>query len=238
VKNMKWLVGLGILVSLIVAATALTALAQAPIVGIPTVSVQVAECAAPEGGGFTASIDITTVEGFSAAQFDVMYNSGALELVGVSGGELDGSPLQCVEWAWVPSDQVNTGRIRVVVDPGDPEPAVPGDMVLGASGSGYLAELHFNIVGACGETGTIGLVDGSISDAEAGEITATWMDELVTIFKPGDADMDCAIDGRDVIRAKKIILELEEETCGADANQDDEIDGQDILAIKKMILGY
>ena len=231
--NMKWLVGLSILGTLLVAVTTVSVLAQSP-----AVSIQVIECAAPEGGGCSASIGITSVEGFSAAQFDVTYNNEVIELVGVSGGELDGSILQCVEWAWVPSDQVNTGRIRLAVDPGDPEPAEPGDMILGVSGAGYLAELHFNIIGACGETGTIGLLNGSISDTEAGEITATWTDGSVLVFSPGDADMDCVIDGRDVIRAKKIILGLEGKTCGADANQDDTVDGQDILAIKKMILGY
>jgi hypothetical protein len=54
---------------------------------------------------------------------------------------------------------------------------------------------------------------------------------------PGDANTDGVIDGRDVIRCKKIILGLEEPTCGADANEDGVIDGRDVIRIKKMILG-
>jgi len=55
--------------------------------------------------------------------------------------------------------------------------------------------------------------------------------------EPGDANLDGAIDGRDVIRAKKIILGLETHTDSADANGDDVVDGRDVIAIKKMILG-
>jgi hypothetical protein len=53
----------------------------------------------------------------------------------------------------------------------------------------------------------------------------------------GDANEDGAIDGRDVIRCKKIVLGLEPGTCGADANEDGVIDGRDVIRIKKMILG-
>jgi uncharacterized repeat protein (TIGR01451 family) len=56
-------------------------------------------------------------------------------------------------------------------------------------------------------------------------------------YIPGDANMDGIIDGRDVIRAKKIILGLEPPTCGADANGDCLIDGRDVIRIKKIILG-
>jgi hypothetical protein len=54
---------------------------------------------------------------------------------------------------------------------------------------------------------------------------------------PGDANEDGIIDGRDVIRCKKIILGLEPGTCGADANLDGVVDGRDVIRIKKMILG-
>jgi hypothetical protein len=54
---------------------------------------------------------------------------------------------------------------------------------------------------------------------------------------PGDATEDGVIDGRDVIRCKKIILGLEDETCGADANEDGVADGRDVIRIKKMMLG-
>jgi hypothetical protein len=203
----------------------------------PAVTIQVSDCAAPEGGQFVARVLVTSVEDFSAAQYDVIYDPAVLQLTGVTGGELGGSPLGCVEWAWTPGNQTDTGLIRIVADPGEPEPAGPGDLVLAASGEGFLAEMQFTVIGSCGQVSGIGLSDGKIADSEAEDIAATWADSSVVVFKPGDATTDCLVDGRDVIRAKKIILGLESETCGADATQDDTIDGRDVIRIKKMILG-
>ncbi|MEE8372425.1 MAG: S8 family serine peptidase, partial [Dehalococcoidia bacterium] len=71
----------------------------------------------------------------------------------------------------------------------------------------------------------------------AGDGTTFGSDQTFETCVPGDANMDDIIDGRDVIRAKKIILGLEDETCGADAYEDGVIDGRDVIRIKKMILG-
>jgi hypothetical protein len=53
----------------------------------------------------------------------------------------------------------------------------------------------------------------------------------------GDANGDGVTDGRDIIRCKKIILEVEPETCGADATEDGVVDGRDVIEIKKMLMG-
>ena len=71
----------------------------------------------------------------------------------------------------------------------------------------------------------------------AGDGTDYGSDRSFETCIPGDANMDGIIDGRDVIRAKKIILGLEDPTPGADANMDELIDGRDVIRIKKMILG-
>jgi hypothetical protein len=71
-----------------------------------------------------------------------------------------------------------------------------------------------------------------IPELESRGATVDWTPPLV-----GDANMDGIIDGRDVIRCKRIILGLEEPYCGADANEDCVIDGRDVIRIKKMVLG-
>jgi subtilisin family serine protease len=62
-------------------------------------------------------------------------------------------------------------------------------------------------------------------------------DETFETCLPGDANEDGIVDGRDVIRVKKMILGLEPENCNADANEDGVIDGRDVIRIKKMVLG-
>jgi hypothetical protein len=74
----------------------------------------------------------------------------------------------------------------------------------------------------------------SVTDSDGHRDTSS---QLLPVGVCGDANEDGAIDGRDVIRCKKIILGIEEETCGADANEDCVIDGRDVVRIKKMILG-
>ena len=73
------------------------------------------------------------------------------------------------------------------------------------------------------------------------ELTETVLSDedraFVQPYIQGDGNMDGIIDGRDVIRVKKIILGLEAETPGADANGDCVIDGRDVIRVKKMILG-
>jgi hypothetical protein len=70
-----------------------------------------------------------------------------------------------------------------------------------------------------------------------GDGTATCDIGAYEYVRPGDANLDGLIDGRDVIRCKKIILGFEPETCGADANVDGVVDGRDVIRIKKTILG-
>ena len=53
----------------------------------------------------------------------------------------------------------------------------------------------------------------------------------------GDANADGVVDGRDVIRVRKIILGLLHDALGSDVNGDGTTDGRDVIRIKKMILG-
>ena len=81
----------------------------------------------------------------------------------------------------------------------------------------------------------IGEAAGGTSQSQSYELRAGF--PIMPVSTLGDANMDGTIDGRDVVRCKKIILGLEEETCGANANGDEVIDGRDVIRIKKMVLG-
>ena len=54
---------------------------------------------------------------------------------------------------------------------------------------------------------------------------------------PGDANGDGVVDTGDITKVKRIIMGLDDPTCGADANQDGVIDTGDITKIKLIIMG-
>jgi len=54
---------------------------------------------------------------------------------------------------------------------------------------------------------------------------------------PGDANEDGVVDTGDITKVKRIIMGLDDPTCGADANQDGVIDTGDITKIKLIIMG-
>jgi hypothetical protein len=58
--------------------------------------------------------------------------------------------------------------------------------VAGVSGSGYLVELHFHVIGAGGDRSLLGLSNGVLSDITAGEIEATWLEGIVMVATAGE----------------------------------------------------
>jgi PKD repeat protein len=63
---------------------------------------------------------------------------------------------------------------------------VPG--LSGASGSGYLAEIHFHVIGEYGNTSDIAFSNGMLSENTATEITAIWVDDAVYVSTTLDAE--------------------------------------------------
>ena len=57
---------------------------------------------------------------------------------------------------------------------------VPG--LLGVSGSGYLAEIRFHLIGSTGNASVINLSNGVLSDTSANEIRATWVGQWVHVY--------------------------------------------------------
>jgi len=68
---------------------------------------------------------------------------------------------------------------------------VPG--LPGVSGSGYLSEIHFHVVGSAGNTSDITLSSGVLSANTATEITATWVGDSVHVNTALDAEFSASV---------------------------------------------
>lgn len=116
---------------------------------------------------FTASISISDVTDFDACNYDVTFDASVLQLDDITSG-LIGS-------AEIPVDlynELSPGTYRIIQN-------VPG--LAGANGSGYLAELHFHVIGSEGDSSLVGPSNGVLSDITAGEIEATWVEGAVMV---------------------------------------------------------
>jgi hypothetical protein len=134
--------------------------------GVVTVSIDAPAGVAPDSD-FTADVDISSVTDFDACQYDVTFDPLVLRLDNVTAGVIGSTT--------VPVDiynELNAGTFRVIQN-------VPG--LTGATGSGYLAVLHFHAIGSEGESSAISLSNGVLSNIQAEAIEAVWTGDTVTI---------------------------------------------------------
>ncbi len=129
----------------------------------------------PVGSDFVARVNISYVEDFAASQFDVSYDPAVLDLTAVDGCKI-GSTSLTVEWAWVPPGEPDSGHIRVL--------SYWPPMYPGLTGTGFLADLHFHVVGTPYQSSAIDLHDGELSDSLGHPIAATWVDDSVHVCEP------------------------------------------------------
>ncbi len=134
-----------------------------------------------EGTDFIARVNITEVTNFDACNYDITYNPTILEVTDVTDGVIGGTAIPVGMWGFVPAE--TQGTIRVIQN-------VPG--LSGASGSGYLSEIHFHVVGAYCNTSDITLSDGILSDNTATEIPATWVGDSVHVNTTLDAEFSAS----------------------------------------------
>jgi hypothetical protein len=151
-----------------------TAVVTAMLVGggavVAAAPVEVTICAPGEpapDSDFTAGISIGEVADFDGCYYDVTFDAAVLRLDDVTPG-LIGSTTISVETYW----EVSPGSWRVVQ-------SLPG--ATGVTGSGYLAVLHFHVIGSDGDSSAISLSDGSLYDTLAEEIAATWVGDSVDV---------------------------------------------------------
>ena len=116
---------------------------------------------------FNATVRIENVTDFNSGQFDLSFDSSVVNVIEVRDGEINGETVPIFMW-----DSVDADTLRVLV-------SMP--MGVGVSGSGYLAEVEFEVKGKSGEKSVLGISNGQLANAEAEEIDAEWYGDEVTV---------------------------------------------------------
>jgi len=142
--------------------------------GTVTVSIDAPANVSP-GGSFVADMTVDYVENYNMCGFDVTYDQTIITVTDVTGGEINGNTIPIDEWHCIPvSSPVDTGRIRVLSGlPGSPEP--------GVTGTGYIARIHFDVLGSEGDSSVINLEAVGMYDYEARAIATTTVDDVVNV---------------------------------------------------------
>ena len=157
-----------------------------------TVSIEAPDEVA-QGSDFTARVNVTEVTNFDSCQLKVTYNPAVIEVIGAEGG-LTGVTAGLIASTPVPVD------MWIFFPPGVPGTVfvlgnVPG--FTGVTGSGYLAEIHFHVVGSPGDTSDSTLPDGGLFDIQSDEIPVTaWLGDSVHVSTfDADFSVDSGIAG-------------------------------------------
>ncbi|MEA2053176.1 MAG: cohesin domain-containing protein [Euryarchaeota archaeon] len=121
-----------------------------------------------KGGTFVATIWVEHVTYFNAAQFDLSFNSSVVNVTDVKDGKINGANVTIFDWRLNPDK--DTARVIIMMPIGE-----------GVSGSGYLAEVEFEVTGEAGEKSELKFSNGKLVDSEAKEIAAKWIGDEVTV---------------------------------------------------------
>ena len=164
------ILGIATITALLLCGGAVVPVAATPEV---TVSIDAPDEVDPDSD-FTANVNISEVVDFDGCNYDVSFDASVLRLDNVTSG-LIGS-------ATIPVDiynEISPGTYRVVQN-------VPG--LTGVSGSGYLAVLHFHVIGSEGNSSSISLSNGMLANNLAEEIPATWVGDSVRMVAAAVAE--------------------------------------------------
>ena len=133
--------------------------------GEVTVSIKAPATVSP-GGEFVATVDISDVKNFDSAVYDVTYDPAVLEVTAVAQGTINNIEVPVDMWDFIPSGV--QGRVRILNN----IPAFPG-----VSGSGYLAEIHFHVIGSSGDASSLSFIleESNMADNTAANIQANWV---------------------------------------------------------------
>jgi hypothetical protein len=132
-----------------------------------TVSVE-AENVVSGSSDFITRINVRDVTNLDAANYDVIYDPAVFEVTDVTDGLIGGSTIPVAMWR-----VIKPGSMRLINN-------VPG--ILGVSGSGYLAEIQFHLIGSTGNASVINISNGVLSNTSANEIHATWVGHVVQVY--------------------------------------------------------
>ena len=118
-------------------------------------------------GTFDASIDVDSVADFNSGQFDLAFDSSVVNVTDVVDGSLDGEAIPVSDW-----ERLDNDTIRVILD-------VLG--IAGVNGSGNLATISFEVVGATGAKSALDISNGLLVNTEAEATPAEWIDDEVIV---------------------------------------------------------
>ncbi|MCD6300039.1 MAG: hypothetical protein J7L78_02570, partial [Dehalococcoidales bacterium] len=114
---------------------------------------------------FTANINIAGVTDFDSCNYDISFDASVLRLDNIASGLVGSTAIPVDVY-----NEISSGTYRVIQN-------VPG--ITGVSGSGYLAVLHFHVIGSGGDSSAISLANGVLASNQAEEITASWIGDSV-----------------------------------------------------------
>ena len=171
------------------------------------------------GGSFAIVVNISQVDNFDAANYDITFDPAVLSADNATAGKINGTDIPVV---W----NKTGGKISLVQH-------ISGAQ--GVSGAGSLAVVNFSAIGSPGVSSGINLANGVLSDALALEIPAIWLGSRAMVLMFGDATNDGQVDARDITRVERIIASMDAPTLGGDANQDGKIDAIDITRVERII---
>ncbi len=162
----------GVLLLVFAAFALVPATAQAAV----EVRVDAPEYVDVEETSFVATIVVDSVTDLNSAQFDLSFDKSVLEVTGVEDGELDGETVPIVRWVLNPDK--DAVRVIVVLPIGE-----------GVSGSGYLAEIEFEVKGEEGETSELKFSgELELTNLSDKDIPAEWINATITIGQPPSED--------------------------------------------------
>jgi PKD repeat protein len=142
-----------------------------------------------EGSDFVARANVTEVMDLDTYQFNVTYNPDVLQVTDVTAGMIDSTPVPIHTWGFQPP--ATQGKVVVMGDVGG---------VGGATGSGYLAEIHFHVVGWAGDSSNITFSSGKLfntsgSPGPEGEIpVSAWLGDSVQVTAGATVSIEAPAD--------------------------------------------
>jgi hypothetical protein len=145
-----------------------------------TVSIDAPDEVAP-GSDFTANVTVDYVENFNSCGFNVTYDETIITVTDVTGGEIDGHTVVvgAGDWSYIPPGP-DLGKISVTT-------GVAGAPAPGVTGTGYIAQIHFTVVGSPCQTSAIHLEGLAMYDYLANRIDTTTEDDSVQVSQPAIA---------------------------------------------------
>jgi hypothetical protein len=159
-----------------------------PAPDVITVSIEAPKMA-DVGSDFVVRVNVASVVNLTSYQFDVSYDPTFLEVIGEEGlgvGVMSGVINDItipVQWEFLPSGE--QGKIHMVGEVG---------RGIDVSGAGYLAQIHFHVVGVPLNSNFIALLDGRLSDVTGKELTpVTWQNAAVGV--PGESVVEAVTHG-------------------------------------------